>query len=63
MRISESIKAPISAAVATLQQRDMATLHGHLIFGSVFKFFNRLAKASGFCLYFYSDFHYIASKT
>jgi hypothetical protein len=53
----------MSAAVATLQQRDMATLHGHLIFGSVFKFFNRLAKASGFCLYFYSDFHYIASKT
>jgi hypothetical protein len=61
--ISETIEAHMSAAVATLQQRDMATLHGHLIFGSVFKFFNRLAKASGFCLYFYSDFHYIASKT
>jgi len=61
MRISEYIEPHMSAAVAPLQQRDTATLHGHLIFISVFKIFNRLAKASGFCLYFYSDFQLIAS--
>ncbi|WP_173342690.1 hypothetical protein [uncultured Fibrobacter sp.] len=53
MRISESIEAHMSTAVATISQRNQATLPGHLIFVSVFNFFNRLAKAFGFCLYFY----------
>ena len=44
----------MSTAVASYSQRNQATLPGHLIFIPVFKFFNRLAKASGFCLYFYS---------
>ena len=42
----------MSTAVASLSQRNQATLPGHLIFIPVFKVFNRLAKASGFCLYF-----------
>ncbi len=44
----------MSTTVATISQRNQATLPGHLIFIPVFKVFNRLAKASGFCLYFYS---------
>ena len=52
MKISESIEAHMSTAVATISQRNQATLPGHLIFIPVFKVFNRLAKASGFCLYF-----------
>ena len=52
----------MSTAVATISQRNQATLPGHLIFLPVSRVFNRLAKASGFCLYFYSDFHYIASN-
>ena len=52
----------MSAAVAGISQRNQATLPGHLIFIPVFKVFNRLAKASGFCLYFYLDFHYTASN-
>jgi len=51
--ISETIEAHMSAAVAGISQRNQATLPGHLIFVSVFNFFNRLAKAFGFCLYFY----------
>ena len=43
----------MSTAVASHSQRNQATLPGHLIFIPVFKFFNRLAKASGFCLYFF----------
>ena len=52
----------MSTAVASHSQRNQATLPGHLIFIPVFKVFNRLAKASGFCLYFYPDFHYTASN-
>ena len=44
----------MSTAVASHSQRNQATLPGHLIFIPVFKVFNRLAKASGFCLYFYT---------
>ena len=43
----------MSTAVASHSQRNLATLPGHLIFIPVFKVFNRLAKASGFCLYFF----------
>ena len=43
----------MSTAVATISQRNQATLPGHLIFIPVFKVFNCLAKASGFCLYFF----------
>ena len=54
MKISESIEAHQSTAVAAISQRNQATLPGHLIFNfPIFKIFNRLAKASGFCLYFY----------
>jgi len=60
--ISETIEAHQSAAVAAISQRNQATLPGHLIFVSVFNFFNRLAKAFGFCLYFFPDFHYTASN-
>ena len=42
----------MSTAVASHSQRNQATLPGHLIFIPVFKVFNRLAKAFGFCLYF-----------
>ena len=64
MRISESIEANMSTAVATISQRNQATLPGFhkIILSPIFNIFNRLAKASGFCLYFYSDFHYIASN-
>ena len=51
---SDSILAHTRTTVANLTQRGQATLPGHLIFISVFKIFNRLAKASGFCLYFYT---------
>ncbi len=44
----------MSTAVASHSQRNQATLPGHLIFIPVFRIFNRLAKASGFCLYFYT---------
>ena len=59
--ISEPIVAHKSTAVAEFSQRGQATLPGHLTLIPVFKFFNRLAKASGFCLYFYLDFQLIAS--
>ena len=52
---SDSILAHMRTAVANFTQRGQATLPGHLIFISVFRFFNRLAKASGFCLYFYTN--------
>jgi hypothetical protein len=63
MRISESIEAHMSAAVAAISQRNQATLPGFhkIILSPIFNIFNRLAKASGFCLYFYSDFQLIAS--
>ena len=51
---SDSILAHTRTTVANLTRRGQATLPGHLIFISVFKIFNRLAKASGFCLYFYT---------
>ena len=51
---SDSILAHMRNAVAKFPQRDQATLPGHLIFIPVFRIFNRLAKASGFCLYFYT---------
>jgi hypothetical protein len=57
MKISESIEAHLSTAVAGISQRNQATLParsiGHLIFLiPVFNRLYRLAKASGFCLYF-----------
>ena len=56
MKISESIEAHLSAAVAAISQRNQATLPGFhkILISHVIKIFNRLAKASGFCLYFYS---------
>jgi len=64
MKISESIEAHLSAAVAAISQRNQATLPGfHKIFLSpVIKIFNRLAKASGFCLYFYRAFNTTAMR-
>ena len=66
MKISESIEAHLSTAVAAISQRNQATLPvrsiGHLIFLiPVFNRLYRLAKASGFCLYFYPDFNYTTS--
>ena len=57
MKTSESIEAHTSAAVAAISQRNQATLPGfHKIFLSpVFSIFNRLAKASGFCLFLFSS--------
>ena len=55
MKISESIEAHLSTAVAAISQRNQATLPGHLIFISVFKYFIYMAKAFGFCLYFYLE--------
>ena len=54
--ISETIEAHMSAAVAAISQRNQATLPGFhkIIISPVFNIFNRLAKASGFCLYFYT---------
>jgi len=59
MKISETIEAHMSAAVAAISQRNQATLSGfHNIFLiSVFNRLYRLAKASGFCLYFYRVFN------
>ena len=53
--ISETIEAHMSAAVATISQRNQAALPGFhkIIISPVFNIFNRLAKAFGFCLYFY----------
>ena len=58
MKISESIEAHQSAAVAAISQRNQVTLPGfHKLFLiSVFNRLYRLAKASGFCLYFYRSF-------
>ena len=60
MKISESIEAHQSAAVAAISQRNQAILPRlvieHPIFLiSVFNRLYRLAKASGFCLYFYAN--------
>ena len=54
MKISESIEAHLSTAVAAISQRNQATLPGFhkILISHVIKIFNRLAKASGFCLYF-----------
>ena len=59
MKVSESIEAHLCSAVAAIAQRNQATLSGktsgHLIFLiSVFNRLYRLAKAFGFCLYFYA---------
>jgi len=56
MKTSESIEAHMSAAVESISQRNQATLPGfHKFFLiSVFDRLYRLAKASGFCLYFYA---------
>ena len=54
MKISETIEAHMSAAVAAISQRNQATLPGHLILIPVLNVFIRLAKAFGFCLSFYS---------
>ena len=64
MKISESIEAHLSAAVAAISQRNQATLPGFhkITISPIFNIFNHLAKASGFCLYFYPDFHYTASN-
>jgi hypothetical protein len=67
MKVSESIEAHLCSAVAAIAQRNQATLSGkvsgHPIFLSfVFNRLYRLAKAFGFCLYFYPDFHYTASN-
>ncbi len=63
MKTSESIEAHMSTAVAGISQRNQATLSGfHKIFLiSVFYRLYRLAKAFGFCLYFYPDFNYTTS--
>lgn len=58
MKVSESIEAHLCSAVAAIAQRNQATLSGkvsgHPIFLiSVFNRLYRLAKAFGFCLYFY----------
>ena len=60
--ISEPIVAYKSTAVASLSQRNLATLPGHPTFIPVSTVFNHLAKASGFCLYFYLGFQLIASN-
>jgi hypothetical protein len=59
MKTSESIEAHMSTAVAGISQRNQATLSGfHKIFlFSVFYRLYRLAKAFGFCLYFYRVFN------
>jgi hypothetical protein len=56
MKISESIEAHMSTAVAGISQRNQATLSGfHKIsFFHIFYRLYRLAKAFGFCLYFYA---------
>jgi len=55
MKISDSIEAHMSAAVAAISQRNQATLPGHLFLISVSNIFNYLAKAFGFCLSFYLE--------
>lgn len=55
MKISETIEAHMSVAVAAISQRNQATLPGHLIFIPVQNVFNCSAKAFGFCLSFYSE--------
>ena len=55
MRISESIEAHMSAAVATISQQNQATLHGFhkIVISPVFNVFRVFkAKAFSFCLYF-----------
>ncbi|WP_144265006.1 hypothetical protein [Fibrobacter sp. UWB5] len=56
MKISESIEAHMSTAVAGISQRNQVTLSGfHKIsFFHIFYRLYRLAKAFGFCLYFYA---------
>ena len=59
MKISETIEAHMSAAVESISQRNQVTLSGfHKIFlFTVFIRLYRLAKAFGFCLYFYRVFN------
>ena len=61
MKISESIEAHMSAAVAAISQRNQATLPGHLILIPVHNVFNHLAKAFGFCLSFFRSFDFAVS--
>ena len=58
MKISESIEAHMSSAVAAISQRNQATLPGHLILIPVHNVFNHLAKAFGFCLSFFRSFDF-----
>jgi hypothetical protein len=53
----------MSTAVAGISQRNQAALSGfHKIsFFHIFYRLYRLAKAFGFCLYFYPDFNYTTS--
>lgn len=61
--ISETIEAHMSAAVATISQRNQAALPGFhkIIISPVFNIFNRLAKAFGFCLFIW-PFNTIAMR-
>ncbi|MBQ7081684.1 MAG: hypothetical protein IJM92_18900 [Fibrobacter sp.] len=62
MKISESIEAHLSSAVAGISQRNQATLSKQVIehpirltvFHRLYHLY-RLAKASGFCLSFYTN--------
>jgi hypothetical protein len=59
MKISETIEAHLYSAVATISQRHQATPSEQAIKHPIFPLFNclyRLAKATGFCLYFYTNF-------
>jgi NAD-dependent oxidoreductase involved in siderophore biosynthesis len=60
MKISESIEAHLCSAVAAISQRNQATLTKqvieHPICLTVFHRLYRLAKASGFCLSFCTNF-------
>ncbi|WP_139299731.1 hypothetical protein [Fibrobacter sp. UWB11] len=68
MKISESIEAHLSSAVAAISQRNQATLSElvikHPIYFTVFHrlyHLYRLAKATGFCLSFCTNFKHIST--
>lgn len=59
MKISDTIEDHLYSAVATISQRHQATLSKQTIRHPIFPVFNCLyhsAKATGFCLYFYTNF-------
>ena len=66
MKISESIEAHLCSAVAAISQRNQATLTKQVIehpicltvFHRLYHLY-RLAKATGFCLYFCTNFKQI----